>query len=82
MDKVGLVLGREARDNTQRVRNAIYWTQFKQRSMVLLSTAAEKAFYRIIMDFFILIPVAHWVGTKHDSLEQRPIFKSYSQSPS
>lgn len=47
MDQVGFVPGREARDYTQRVLNAIHWAQEKGRSLVLLLTDAEKAFNRV-----------------------------------
>uniref|UniRef100_A0A8C5PM05 Reverse transcriptase domain-containing protein n=1 Tax=Leptobrachium leishanense TaxID=445787 RepID=A0A8C5PM05_9ANUR len=50
-DQVGFIPGREARDATIRVINAITYTKHKERSLLLLSTDAEKAFDRVLWPF-------------------------------
>ena len=50
-DQVGFVLGREGRQNTQRVLNTIYLAQVHHKPLALISTDAEKAFDRVDWGF-------------------------------
>lgn len=45
-DQTGFIMGRETRDNSNRAIQLIHWANV-QRPCLLLSTDAEKAFYRV-----------------------------------
>uniref|UniRef100_A0A8C5QYZ4 Reverse transcriptase domain-containing protein n=1 Tax=Leptobrachium leishanense TaxID=445787 RepID=A0A8C5QYZ4_9ANUR len=50
-DQVGFISGREARDATTRVLNAIAYSKRSATPLLLLSTDAEKAFDRVLWPF-------------------------------
>lgn len=59
-DQVGFTAGREGRENTQRVINAIYITQSQQKPLTLFSADAEKAFDRV--DWIFLRATLQHIG--------------------
>uniref|UniRef100_A0A8C5MVH8 Reverse transcriptase domain-containing protein n=1 Tax=Leptobrachium leishanense TaxID=445787 RepID=A0A8C5MVH8_9ANUR len=61
-DQVGFILGREAKDATTRVINAIAHAHRTASSLLLLSTDAEKAFDRVLWPFLFRTLTHYGVG--------------------
>uniref|UniRef100_A0A8C5PVG5 Reverse transcriptase domain-containing protein n=1 Tax=Leptobrachium leishanense TaxID=445787 RepID=A0A8C5PVG5_9ANUR len=61
-DQVGFIPGREARDATIRVLNAITYSKQSKSSLLLLSTDAEKAFDRVLWPFLYRTLEKYGVG--------------------
>lgn len=76
MDQLGFVPGREGRDNTQRVLNAIHYAQFSHSPLVLFSTDTEKAFDRV--DWIFLNATLEHIGLR--SSMQKWVNALYSTS--
>ena len=74
-DQVGFTPGREGRENTQRVINAIHLSQTYKMPLVLVSTDAEKAFDRV--DWKFLKAIIQHIGLREGM--QRWITSLYSR---
>ncbi|XP_040178291.1 uncharacterized protein LOC120910599, partial [Rana temporaria] len=74
-DQVGFTPGREGRENTMRVINAIHLSQVSKKTLVLVSTDAEKAFDRV--DWKFLKAIIKYIGLGEGM--QRWVMSLYSQ---